>query len=215
MRVLVIDQIEICRSGFKLLLQEAYTDSLVFGAETVEQGLTFMDEVAFDLVLVDIDDISKDDMEARARLRELAETIPVIGVSLNTSQQCLYLAFELKFSGFIEKQSRKEIVIAAINMVRAGGQYYPPHLHPEYLRLYGDTPETEDFGAGTGWSPRLTGRQLDVLKALAKGKSNKAIARELNIAPGTVKAHMASLMRDLKAKNRTQAVNIANHLNLI
>ena len=104
---------------------------------------------------------------------------------------------------------------AAIRLILAGGRYLPPRLADIAATRFetGVPPIAGDSGAFT--SDRLTGRQLDVLRLIAKGKSNKEIARSLNLAPSTVKTHLSQILISLGAANRTEASVKARRLNLI
>jgi len=95
--------------------------------------------------------------------------------------------------------------------VLAGGRYLPPRIAEiAVARSAGAGP-----GAQIAAGPRLTARQGDVLKLTALGQSNKEIARELDLSPATVKAHIAAAIAALGAVNRTEAVVRARELGLI
>ncbi len=214
MNVVVVDQFEICRSGFRNLLTENFEGCTVFEAENLSEGIDLTKNKNIRLFLVDIDNLKEDNIEELDWLRELSRGVPTIAVTLQKGRW-LKRAFELNFSGYIEKQCNFDIVISALNLVLAGGKYFPPDLYSDYNPHadYSDTPQEGIIG--NGWARNLTQRQLQVLNCLAEGKSNKIIARDLNISAGTVKTHISVILKDLKAKNRTQAVNIANHLDLL
>lgn len=118
-------------------------------------------------------------------------------------------------AGFAPKSASGLIIDAAIRLILAGGRYLPPRLADiAATRFETGVPQIAgDSGAFT--SDRLTGRQLDVLRLIAKGKSNKEIARSLNLAPSTVKTHLSQILISLGAANRTEASVKARRLNLI
>jgi DNA-binding NarL/FixJ family response regulator len=120
------------------------------------------------------------------------------------------------------------VALAAIRLVLAGGIYYLPRLPSAVLSTTDAVPEGQrssprppplTHGSGAGPSPPMnraaitgnqtahfTARELDVLAGLQKGRSNKWIARQLNLSENTVKVHITHIMRKLKATNRTQAM---------
>jgi DNA-binding NarL/FixJ family response regulator len=90
------------------------------------------------------------------------------------------------------------VILQAVRLVLAGGTYVPPRLAGE--------------AAAAPSTLGLTERQSDVLRLLAEGKPNKTIARELDISEATVKVHLVAVFRALGARNRTEAVVIAQRL---
>ena len=104
-------------------------------------------------------------------------------------------------SGFIPKTEPSEILLQALRLVLSGGRYLPASvLHAQTV------PQTGATG--------LTPRQLDVLRLLMRGEPNKLIARALDLTEGTVKIHIAAILRTLQARNRTEAVVLARALGL-
>ena len=115
--------------------------------------------------------------------------------------------FDLGIAGFAPKTSKSAVIEAAIRLVLAGGRYLPPRLVELAAQRGG--------GAYAGQNIRLTERQTDVLARIATGKSNKEIARDLNLSPATVKAHIAAVILALGATNRTDATYKARALGLV
>jgi DNA-binding NarL/FixJ family response regulator len=105
--------------------------------------------------------------------------------------------------GFIPKSAPRSVMVSALGLVLAGGIYIPPEAWPSRPKdaALSAVPERPPTPAELG----LTGRQLDVLALLMRGRSNKAIARTLSIAEVTVKHHVTALMRALQVSNRTEA----------
>jgi DNA-binding NarL/FixJ family response regulator len=121
-------------------------------------------------------------------------------------------AFEHGALGFIPKSSAPAVILNALRLVLAGGTYVPSQImagsptaaSPPPQRL--DDAATENLG--------ITPRQADVLALLLAGKSNKLISRELNLAEGTVKNHVAAVLKALGVDTRVQAVIAASRLGL-
>jgi DNA-binding NarL/FixJ family response regulator len=102
-------------------------------------------------------------------------------------------------AGFIPKTDSAAVILQAMRLVLAGGTYAPVRL------LSGDASGAARRANGAGVES-LTGRQLDVLRLLAKGLPNKLIARELDLSEGTIKVHILAIFRTLNVSNRTEAV---------
>ena len=136
---------------------------------------------------------------------------PILVVTGNEEDEILLALFRLGIAGFAPKTSKSAIIEAAIRLVLAGGRYLPPRI----VELAGRRERrlrTREFAAGR---LRLTERQVDVLKLIALGQSNKEIARDLDLSPATIKAHAAAAMAALGAVNRTEAVMKAREMGLI
>jgi len=99
----------------------------------------------------------------------------------------------LGVAGYVPKSDPPAVIVSAVRLVLAGGTYVPPRLLAA--------------GAGAGdEAPELTPRQLEVLRLLAQGLPNKAIANALGVSEGTVKVHLIAVFRALNVRNRTAAV---------
>ena len=164
-----------------------------------------------DLIISDLVMPGAAPVEGIGRLRQAAPNTPLLVVTGNEEDEVLLALFELGISGFAPKTSKSAIIDAAIRLVLAGGRYLPPRIVELAARqgLTGQAPALRIAGA------RLTGRQIDVLKLIATGESNKQVARELDLSPATVKAHIAAAIAALGAVNRTEAVVKARAMGLI
>jgi DNA-binding NarL/FixJ family response regulator len=106
--------------------------------------------------------------------------------------------------GFLPKAESPDVLQQALRLVLGGGTYTPPQALSDLQP--GAAPRPDASG--------LTPRQTDVLRCLMRGQPNKLIARELGLTEGTVKIHIAAILRVLQARNRTEAVVVARNLGL-
>ena len=146
---------------------------------------------------------------------ELAD-VPIVVISASDDREHVLKAVECGAVGYIPKTLDSKVVLGAIRLVFAGGMYLPPTVldqhHEETIRTLTDADGQTDPESSR---LRLTPRQMDVLLALVKGKSNKEIARELNLAEPTIKLHMTALLKGLQVSNRTQAAVKAARLGIV
>jgi two-component system, NarL family, nitrate/nitrite response regulator NarL len=167
-----------------------------------------------DLIISDLIMPGSGPADGVRRLAEAAPDSPILIVTGNEEDELLLALLKLGVAGFAPKTSKSEVIEAAIRLVLAGGRYLPPRL----VDL-----ATHEAGASTptaavqppGLLGRVTERQLDVLRLIATGGSNKEIARDLDLSPATIKAHTAAAIAALGAANRTEAVMRARELGLI
>ena len=166
-----------------------------------------------DLIISDLVMPGASPVEGIGKLRAAAPNSPVLVVTGNEEDAVLLALFRLGIAGFAPKTSKSEIIEAAIRLVLAGGRYVPPRI-VELAARQGAT-GAEPASAPVTAAVRLTARQTDVLKLIATGESNKQIARELDLSPATIKAHIAAAIAALGAVNRTEAVVKAREMGLI
>jgi len=164
-----------------------------------------------DLIISDLAMPGAGPVEGVRRLRQAAPMSPILVVTGNEEDEVLLALFELGIAGFAPKTSKSAVIEAAVRLVLAGGRYLPPRVAELAAEKASGGPRPH----GHGSAPRLTERQTDVLTRVALGRSNKEIARELDLSPATVKAHIAAGLAVLGATNRTEAVVRARELGLI
>ncbi len=168
---------------------------------------------SFDLVLLDFHMPNVDGIELLQTMRRRFENLPIIILSSEEDPILIRQLVADGAAGFIPKSSTPQVLIAALRLILSGGIYLPPvafDLPVHSLTHNHGAPMPSNSSGGLG----LTQRQLDVLLKLAQGKSNKVIARELNLSEATVKTHVSTAFRVLNVNNRTEAVYKAAQLGL-
>ncbi len=208
MFVLVIDDHPLFREGLKALLQGLEPSVRIAGFGTVADALAGMQgEPAPELVLLDMTLPGTGRLEALAIMRSVFEDSAVVVVSGDEDPALIRGAIEAGAAGYIPKTTDPMLTIQALRLVLANGTYMPRAA----LALQSGYGAPVDADADL---PRFSERQLAVLKALLQGKQNKVIARELDIAEGTVKAHLWAVYQALGVSNRAQAMYRAHELGL-
>ncbi len=210
MRLLLIEDQAMIRQGMGLLLRHLYPNIIVREASSAAEGLQFLDaEEPFDVILLDfyLPDASGGSMVQDFVKRAGA---PVVILSGSNNPQDIAAAMKAGARGYIMKSSKPATLHHVLELTLSGESFFP---------WEGAVAETAVGGAFTGPAgrrsaeqPGLTDRQRQILKLVAEGKSNKEIARALDILEGTVKAHLRFLMKHLNAKNRTQLAVMASKL---
>lgn len=208
MKILIADDHPLVRDALVRALA-AFDASVSFGeAADHDSLLALADSSAFDVALVDLGMPGADGLASLRRLRARQPTLPVIVVSGRAEPGTVRAVLEAGANGFVPKTEPADILLQALRTVVGGGVYLPPHaVHT----LHVDAPEAS---AANKAAPVLTPRQRDVLTLLLQGAPNKTIARELGLSEGTVKLHIAALLRALRASNRTEATVRARALGL-
>ncbi|MES2958757.1 MAG: response regulator transcription factor [Pseudomonadota bacterium] len=158
-----------------------------------------------DLALVDLNMPGMNGVDGLRRLREQLPTLPVVIASGQDDAATVRNVLAAGAVGFIPKTERTEVLLNALRLILAGGVYVPLRSLEEPSAI---AAPAQALASG------LTPRQRDVLRALSRGQPNKLIARELGLTEGTVKIHIAAILRALQARNRTEAVVRAQALGL-
>jgi DNA-binding NarL/FixJ family response regulator len=157
------------------------------------------------LVLADLHMPGMDAAEGLRQLMAAAAGAPVVVVSGDNDPAVMRATFAAGAMGFLPKSEAPGLLQQALRIVLGGGSYMPSQALAD-LRQGAATPPPDASG--------LTPRQRDVLRSLMRGLPNKLIARELGLTEGTVKIHIAAILRALQARNRTEAVVVARRLGL-
>jgi two-component system, NarL family, nitrate/nitrite response regulator NarL len=164
-----------------------------------------------DLIISDLVMPGASPLEGIRRLQTVAPASPILVVTGAEEDTLLIELFQLGIAGFAPKTSKSAIIEAAIRLILAGGRYAPPRI----VELASRRPDADAGQPPRLVTARLTERQVDVLKLTAQGRSNKEIARDLDLSPATIKAHVAAAIAALGAANRTEAVSKAQGMGLI
>ena len=208
MKILVVDDHLLIREALRGVLKQLRSDAMVLEAPDGGQAMALIGEHAdIGLILLDLNLPDRDGFSMLAELRERYPATSVVVLSGQQDRASVVKALDLGALGFIPKSAPREVMLAGLELVFAGGIYIPPEVlsRPEPVPPQNPRP---DAGSSRS-SPKdlgLTDRQLEVLSLMMRGKSNKAISRVLDVAEPTVKNHITAIFKALKVTNRTEAV---------
>jgi DNA-binding NarL/FixJ family response regulator len=211
MKLLVVDDHPVFRDGLAALLRQAAPNTSVLQANDTEEGVRIAEtNPELDAVFVDL---TMPGLAGEDAVREFARRcpeLPVIVLSSSESPGDVRRVLKAGALGYIPKSATPQTVISALQLVLSGNIYVPP--------LMANAPEQALTPAGRAQRPadaaQFTERQLDVIRYLREGVSNKEISARLGIAEKTVKAHVAAIFKTLNVVNRTQAANAVRELKL-
>jgi DNA-binding NarL/FixJ family response regulator len=210
-RVLVADDHPIVRSGIVALLQDAADIDVVGQAVNGLEAVRLAGELAPDLVVMDLRMPGLGGAEATA---EIMATVPGVRVLVLTTYETdddILPAIEAGASGYLVKAAPQEEILAGVRAV-AGGQTV---LAPSIASKLVERMRANRMRADRAPSPKLSARELDVLRLVAAGKSNPEIGRALFIGDATVKTHLQHVFEKLEVTDRTRAVTRAMELGLL
>ncbi len=175
--------------------------------ETCELAInTVADGDEINLVLLDYHIPGTDPGENIGTARTAFPNAKLVVLSGEEAPEIIVHAIDQGASGFIPKTSQPQVLIAALKLVLSGGVYLPE------LVLRAQPTSVRNAAKNTDSLHKLTERQRQVLFHAVDGKSNKNIAREMNLSEGTIKAHLSSAYRALGVSTRSEAVIIASQM---
>jgi DNA-binding NarL/FixJ family response regulator len=210
MRVLIIDDHPLYRAGVRALLAGLNPDVIAVDAANVEEALQHsIENETFDLVLLDMNLPGVKRLDALRQVKTRFDSASVVVVSGEEDPALMLAAIDAGAAGFIPKSTDPEIAVHALRLVLAHGTYLPANALSGYVAASVQTASRSTVARELG------ARQRSVLTHMLQGKSNKVIARELNMAEGTVKAHLWSIYQLLGVASRTQAVCRVHDMGLL
>ncbi len=199
MKILIADDHPLFRDAFKGILLQIHENADIKEKTNFSELMTINshEQFNFDMVFIDLAMPKGNPFETIAHLHKLNPKTPIIVVSGEESQEVVKNAIASGAIGFLPKSLDTDSLISNLKHVLSGAMAM---VSPASV---------QDRDTKTTLSG-LTARQIDVLKLMCEGDTNKMIARSLDLTEGTVKLHVRAILKTLGASNRTQAVAIAN-----
>jgi DNA-binding NarL/FixJ family response regulator len=201
LRVVLVDDHPVYRAGLARLLRESGVD-VIAEVPNGEAALTAVEELAPDVVVMDLNMPGMSGLEATQRLVAQSPATRVLIVSVSAQEADVTDAILAGASGYVLKESPVEEVVAGIRAAAAGQSLISPRIATMLLQRIRDAAGSVDMDLAPA---NLSARELEVLSLMAEGKSNHEIAEALVISPSTVHNHISSILMKLQVENRVQA----------
>lgn len=215
--VLIVDDQPLMSGALKLLVENAPNMHCVGIAANGAEALEACQATHPDVVLMDMQMPVMGGVEATARISAEFPETSVLAITTFTSEPYLVPALRAGAGGYLLKDAAPETIVSAIRSVHRGESVLSPAVTRKLLSsIEGDRPALSN-GARPGDpdGSELTPRELDVLRLLARGRSNTEIAEELHISESTVKANLTKILDKLEVRDRVQAIIRAAQLGLV
>lgn len=210
-RLVIADDHDIARSGLRSMLEGEPDLEVVGEARNGHEAVELCLRLPHDLVLMDVQMPKKNGLAAARQIKEELPGTRVVMMTIYESPRYLSEALKAGADGYILKDAARSEIIDAVRKALRGEPLSPPELSP---RTSNGSPGREISGPKPP-PEHLTPRELEILRLMAEGKTNREIAGSLMISPGTAKIHVRHISTKLAASDRTQAVVRALELGLL
>ncbi|GAB2893354.1 response regulator [Streptomyces mayteni] len=212
-RVLLADDQPLVRAGLRMVIEGAADLDVVGEAGTGAEAVRQTRELRPDVVVMDIRMPRMDGIEATQLLTAELPTVRVLILTTFDEDANVYAALRAGASGFLVKDTALDDILAAVRIVAAGDALIAPSVT---RRLIADiAAHRVEPPPAAAELPGVTAREREVLTLVATGLTNAELAARLHISPGTAKAHVASLLTKLGARDRVQLVIAAYESGLV
>ncbi len=209
-RILLVDDHAVLRDGVRMVLESQPGFQVVGTTENGQDAVRLVEDLKPDIAVLDIAMPEMNGLDATRAIRQCCPDTQVVILSMHEGEEYLREALRAGAAGYVLKRAAAKELVGAIQRVRHGESYLDPALTrtliSDYVRQVERGDETPDS---------LTERELEVLKLVAEGFTNRQIAFKLNISIKTVQTHRANLMDKLNLHDRTELVRYAIRRGLI
>jgi DNA-binding NarL/FixJ family response regulator len=206
-RVLIADDHALFRRGLELVLGGEADIEIVGEASDATEAFDRASELAPDVVLMDVRMPGASGVEAARRIRAALPATKVLMLTVSEDSEDLFAAVRAGATGYLLKEVSIEEVGEAVRAVHRGHSLIAPSMASKLLTEFNALSRRVEEQQGV--VPRLTDRELEVLRLVAKGLSNREIATELVIAENTVKNHVRNILEKLQLRSRMEAAMYA------
>ena len=204
-RVLVVDDHALFRRGLQMVLEQEPDIEVVGEAASGEEAVEQAAETLPDIVLMDVRMPKGGGIDSCAAVHDAVPSAKIIMLTISDEEADLYDAIKAGAMGYLLKEISIEEVASAIRAVHGGQSLISPSMASKLLTEFAAMVKKTDEKPQVP-TPRLTPREMEVLKLVAKGLNNRDIAKELFISENTVKNHIRNILERLQLHSRMEAV---------
>jgi DNA-binding NarL/FixJ family response regulator len=205
LRVLIVDDHALFRRGLQMVLKQERDIEVVGEAGDGHEAVDKAQELMPDVILMDVRMPRRSGIEATQHIKDLLPHVKILMLTISDEEADLYDAIKAGASGYLLKEISIDEVADAIRSVWAGQSRISPSMAAKLLTEFAAMSKRADERQQLP-APRLTDREMEVLKLVAQGLNNRDIAKELFISENTVKNHIRNILEKLHLHSRMEAV---------
>ncbi|ABW15186.1 response regulator transcription factor [Frankia sp. Mgl5] len=204
-RVLIVDDHALFRRGLEMVLAQEVDIEVVGEAADGAEAVTMAAEMAPDIVLMDVRMPRRGGIDATSAIKEKVPSAKIVMLTISDEEADLFDAIKAGAMGYLLKEISIDEVAADIRAVYNGQSLISPSMASKLLSEFAAMIKTKDDRPQLP-TPRLTDREMEVLRLVAKGLNNRDIAKQLYISENTVKNHIRNILEKLQLHSRMEAV---------
>jgi len=215
-KLLLADDHKIIRDGVKSLLSNYQEIEIVGECKDGSEVIHFLDNKKADIILMDINMPNVNGIEASKVITSKKTNTKILAFSMDCSESYISKMLNAGANGYVLKNDGRDEIIEAINKLYNGGSYFSSDVTSIMMNKYVNKQNITALPRdGKSVIEDLTAREVQVLKLISGGLTNRDIAKQLNISPKTVDSHRRSLLQKVGTKNAAGLVRFAFQQNLI
>ena len=213
-RVLIADDHERFRRGLRMVLEAEDSIEVVAEAADGAEAVSKVEELAPDVVLMDVRMPNQNGIDATRTIREIFPSTRIIMLTVSDEEDDLFDAVKAGANGYLLKEVSIEEVADAVRAVVQGQSLISPSMAAKLITEFGSLARRAQE-SDMAPSPRLSDRELEVLKRVATGMSNEEIASELGLSTPAVRNHVANILVKLQLRSRIESALMAMETRLL
>ncbi len=204
-RVIIVDDHALFRRGLQMVLEQEEGIEVVGEAGNGQEGLSLAQEKMPEVVLMDVRMPGRGGIEATEKIKEIMPHVKILMLTVSDEEADLFDALKAGASGYLLKDTSIEEVAEAVRKVNRDESLISPSMANKLVSEFTTMVKRADERQSVP-QPRLTEREMEVLKLVAKGMNNRDIAKDLFISENTVKNHIRNILEKLHLHSRMEAV---------
>lgn len=208
-KVLIVDDHELFAEGLRSMFRPDDGIEIVRHTTNGNEAASILNEMAIDVVLMDIDMPLIDGIATMELLKSKGNTTPVLMLTMHQSMKQIKRSLEKGAQGYILKDANKSELVEAIKTTSKGKNYFHPKINDQIFD-YMRGKKSSQSGA-----PELSGREIEIIQYVALGNNSKEIADKLFISEHTVKTHRRNIMHKLNVKTSAELIHLASEKGII
>ena len=209
--IILADDHQLSIDGISNLLENELEINIVATCNNGVEVLEQLPKHKVDLLLLDLDMPEMNGLQCAEEVQQRFSEVKIAILTMHQEKALIQKFIEFGVKGYFLKTIQKDELVHAIKSIAKGGEYFPSDVTKALLQKQKITPNVTQ-------SPlisELTEREIEIIRAVSQGLSNKEIAEKLFVSESTIKTHVSSLLLKLNAKRRTQAIQISKDFNII
>ena len=203
-KILIADDQSIIREGLKLILDMEEDLEVVGVASNGQEALRLTEELDPDVILMDIRMPVLDGVMTTKKICEMYPSTKIIILTTFCDDQYIFEALKAGAKGYLLKDVPSNELADSIRMVMKGGMLIHPEVAVKVVRGLSNPIKEQEISVGSRLPEELTNREIEIIKLIGHGNTNKEIAAELYLSEGTIKNHITNILSKLYLRDRTQ-----------